>query len=444
MEQHRYEIPTKAFLSELEWCARFIEKKSTIPVLSNVLFQKRGDFLNITATDLEIGGVTSLEIGAGPDFEIAAPAGLLIKYLKKVDESTVFLVPEIIMTAPFYGPHPETCGETCDCNLKPQTLSVTLRLEHGADGAMNVPGMEAFQYPTLPSTPPTLLQLGGLKTAIPRAVIAISDEVSRFTLNGALLRVQGNQAHLIATDGHRLSMVELIAYDSADVKALIPRKALTELVRLSDGAFFSQDDKHAFFAVGARTIVSRKLTGNFPDYERVMPKDLAYATDVSVAPLRKVLDRVALFADERSHAVLFSVNGSMAVSADSCGRGAASGKVPIDCIRRLDSENGYDVLTSGLAYPYGAGFNAEYVAEFLKSADVPDVRFHFNKCAHAAEWTAPGWRYVLMPMRMDGGSDPCATGEHEKLQWAKDADERIARMPPTVEDRVMAWTRYVA
>jgi DNA polymerase-3 subunit beta len=415
-------VDTKTFMTELEWCARFIERKTTIPVLSNVLFEKRGDLLHMTATDLELGAITSVEVaGDGPDFELAAPVHLLIKYLKKVDERSVSLLPEITWTPLCEGPHLERCADGCCCNLKPEVTDVTLRLKHGEDGTMNVTGLAASQFPELPSRPLATVQLAGLETAIPRAVLAISNEQSRFTLNGALLIVKGKQARLVATDGHRLSYAHLESYDHGDVKALIPRKALSELLRLGDSAFFCADDNHSFFAVGIRVIVARKLTGNFPDYERVLPTDLAYAVDVSVAPFRKVLDRVALFADERSHAVLVTVNGALGVTAKAYDRGGADGRVPIDCVRRLDGANGYDVLPNGLAYPYGAGFNADYVADFLKAADVPEVRFLFNKCSTAAEWTAPGWRYVLMPMRdLDQSSDPCAVGDFEALQWAKD------------------------
>ena len=431
-ETNRITVDTKAFTRELEWCARFIERKASIPVLTNVLFQKRGDLLHLTGTDLEIGGITSVEVsGEGPDFELTVPVHLLVKYLKKIDERAVSLLPDIAWTPLCEGPHPEDCkDDACRCDLKQEIISVALRLKHGDDGSMNVGGLPASQYPELPSRPLATCELTGLESAIPRALISISNDESRFTLNGALLVVKGHQARLISTDGHRLSAVDLKSHDYAKhIKTLIPRKALSELQRLGDSAFFCADKEHAFFAVGVRVIVARKLTGNFPDYERVLPPGLPYAADVSVAPFRKVLDRVALFADERSHAVMLTVNGALNLSAKTHEQGA-EGKVLIDCVRRLDGENGYDPLPNGLAYPYAAGFNACYLADFLKAAGVPDVRFLFHKCAAAAEWSAPGWRYILMPMRGMGESDPCAVGDSEMLQWAKDE----AYVPAPIED----------
>lgn len=410
-------LNTKEFTAELEWIARFIERKTTIPVLSTVLFKKSGDFLELTSTDLEMGGITSMEFtGECPDFELTAPVHLLIKYLKKVEERTVRLVAEVTMSPLLEGPHPETCDTKCSCDLRQAVTNVVLRLEHGDDAGMNVTGMDAWSYPTLPTRPLATMQLGGLETAIPRTLIAISHEESRFTLNGALLNVKGTDARLISTDGHRLSMATLTTYDAGNVNVIIPKKALSELVRLGDSAFFCQDDNHVFFAVGQRYIIARKLTGSFPDYERVMPKDLTYATDVSVAPLRKVLDRVALFAGERSHAVLVTVNGSLAITAKQHEHGA-NGKVAIDGVRRFDRENGYNTLAFGLAVPYGSGFNAEYIAEFLKAAEASDVRFLFGKPTNAAEWQADGWRYVLMPMRdFDGTSEPCAVGDFDVFE----------------------------
>jgi DNA polymerase-3 subunit beta len=415
-------VDTKTFTRELEWCARFIERKATIPILTNVLFQKRGDLLHMTATDLEVGGQTSVETTEmAPDFELAAPVHLLIKYLKKVDERTVSLLPNIVRAELREGPHPESCADKCCCDLEPTILSTALRIEHGSEASVAIDAMPAESFPELPNRPLATMEIGGFETAIPRACVSITHEESRFTLSGALLLVEGKRGSLISTDGHRLSVVDLKPHDSGRVKALIPRSALMELARLGDSAFFSEEANHVFFAVGVRTIVTRKMTGNFPDYERALPTNLNYATDVSVAPFRKVLDRVSLFADDRSHAVLITVNGALGVTANSCDRGGADGKVPIDCVRRLDGENGYDVLPAGLAYPYAAGFNAGFIMDFLKSADTPDVRFLFNKCSQAAEWNAPGWRYVIMPMRdLAQSSDPCAVGDFELLQWAKD------------------------
>jgi DNA polymerase-3 subunit beta len=428
-------VETKEFTSELEWCARFVERKTTIPVLSNVLFQRRGDVLDLSATDLEIGGSTSITVeGDGPDFEIIAPVSHLIKYLKKVDEPAVTLVPTIEWSPLYEGPHPAECEGGCSCSLKREVTRATLRLEHG-DASMNLDGAGAASFPELPARSLKCSELSGIETAIPRALLAMTKEQSRFTLNGALLVANRSEARLVATDGHRLSCAAIQSHGRQDVKALIPRKALNELAHLGDSALFSANDDFAFFSVGARTITARKLSGNFPDYERVLPKDLSYATDVAVAPLRKVLDRVAIFADDRSRAILLSVNGALTVASYSTDRGAAEGKVAIDCVRRLDASNEYDVLTAGLAVPYASGFNADYLSDFLKTAGVPEVRFLFNSASKAVEWNAPGWRYVVMPMRdSDHASDPCAVGDCEPVPAVVEAlDARAAETAPAVE-----------
>lgn len=427
-------VDTKTFTRELEWCARFIERKSTIPTLTNVLFQKRGDLLHMTATDLEVGGTTSVETSDGPDFELIAPVHLLIKYLKKVDERSIALLPKIVWTEPCEGPHARECASPCSCDLRPTIVSASLRVEHGDDGVVNIEGTNAECFPVLPVRPLDCIELGGFETAVPRACVSISNEQSRFTLNGALLVVEGKTASIVSTDGHRLSLVDLKAHDAGTVKALIPRNALLEVSRIGDSAFFNSDDAHVFFTAGVRTIVARKLTGTFPDYERVMPRDLDYSAEVSTGAFRKVLERVALFADERSRCVRVTINGALCVRAQMHEHGA-DGKVPIEPVRRRTDADGYVELPAGLASPYSAGFNADYISDFLKSADVDSVRFLFNKPKTAAELTAQGWRYVLMPMRdSDGESEPCAVGDFEPVPAVVAASVSIPAQPATPDE----------
>jgi DNA polymerase III subunit beta len=272
-------VNTKAFTRELEWCARFIERKTTIPILSNVLLRKSGELLYLTGTDLEIGAQTSIEAD-GPDFELTVPVHLLLKYLKKVDDLALLLVPNIRLRPTKEGPHIATCeGQgTEGCCEAPEVVSAGLRIQHGDEFAtVEIEGMPAESYPCLPSRPLGSIEIGGLEAAIPRACIAICAEESRFTLNGALLDIQGETAQFIATDGHRLSVADAKVFDvewrlrnaAEPFRALIPKHALTELVRLGDSAFLCRDKDHIFFTVGERTITSRILTGNFPDWERV-------------------------------------------------------------------------------------------------------------------------------------------------------------------------------
>ena len=152
-----------------------------------------------------------------------------------------------------------------------------------------------------------------LASMIAKTIFAISMEESRFTLNGALLLLKSKGLTMVATDGHRLAMVEHadgLPGVAGTYRALLPRKAMGEILKLADEAgadamvHFSGDDNHLFFQFGDRLLMSRKLTGNFPDFERVLPKDHPHRDARSNAKsCEGAIERVAQFSDERSRAI---------------------------------------------------------------------------------------------------------------------------------------------
>src|SRR6204780_939594 len=157
--------------------------------------------------------------------------------------------------------------------------------------------MSRESFPELPAMPAVLAEIpiGVLAGMIAKTIFAISSEESRFTLNGALLVLKKGSIAMVATDGHRLAMVE----SSSDLpgvtgayRALLPRKAMAELQKLAGDAGadavvkFSGDENHLFFELGDRLLLSRKLTGNFPDYERVLPKEHAHTITLERDELR--------------------------------------------------------------------------------------------------------------------------------------------------------------
>jgi DNA polymerase-3 subunit beta len=430
------QVNTKQFIKELEWTARFVETKSTIPILNTVLFRKRGDALQLIATDLEVGGATSIAIDEdAPDFELCVPVKSLLKYLKRVDDSSLTLVPDVCVAA-MIGPHVEGCAGqgTPDCCTEPFFIAGRLGIEHGQGGAVTLDGLNPSGFPVLPIAPPAAVAIGGLSKSIPRALIAISTEESRFTLCGALLDVDARgAARFVSTDGHRLSLVETNIEGrppAEPLRVLIPKTALAEVLRLGDSALVSTDEHHVYFAVGDRTVTARKMAGNFPDWERVMPSDLKFSVTGPAAQLRNVVDRVAVLADERSHTVEVCVNGAMKITARQHEQ-SATGEIPVA---------GPHFVT-----PYVGGFNATYILDFLKALDAPEFRFRFFSPKNAAEFDADGWRYVLMPMRLGSdGENPVAEGEFEPVPSvveALDAHTPCAPVPVAPPVRVASLPR---
>jgi len=240
-----------------------------------------------------------------------------------------------------------------------------------------------------------------LRTLIARTIFAISNEESRYTLNGALLVLKAESLAMVATDGHRLSFVEkpgeLMEGISGEKRVLIPRKALQELQQLLantdvEKVEFADDEHTLFFRVGHRTLSTRRLSGQFPNYEAVMPRDNTKFAVVRSSELSAAIQRVAQFADERSGAIRMRLESNeLKISSQSTESG--------------ESEDTIDTPYS--SDPIVVGFNSTYIIDFLKAlGNEGEVRLEFKDSQSAgqmrpedpdAEYKS---RYVLMPMRI--------------------------------------------
>jgi DNA polymerase-3 subunit beta len=261
--------------------------------------------------------------------------------------------------------------------------------------------MSRESFPELPAMPAVLAEIpiGVLGGMIAKTIFAISSEESRFTLNGALLVLKKGSMAMVATDGHRLAMVESageLPGVSGAYRALLPRKAMAELQKLASDADpasvvrFAGDENHLFFELGGRLLLSRKLTGNFPDFERVLPKEHAHSVSVNRDEFRGAIERVAQFSDERSRGIRVAA-------------GSGELKVHSSVSETGESEDSISAAYDGPAVEIG--FNAEYLLDFLRAVATEEVTFLF-KDAHSAGELRPGgekadnYRYVIMPMRI--------------------------------------------
>ena len=358
---------------ELNLSQGVVEKKTTIPILSNVLIEASGDQIQLTATDLELGIRSSCpakvkKAGAG-----TMPARRLLDYVRLLPDSDVQVKVGDNHWAAL------TCGRS----------------------KTRIAGMSRESYPELPQMPEMLAEIpmGVLSNMIAKTVFAISNEESRFTLNGALLMLRPGGLTMVSTDGHRLAMIEStgeLPGVTAAYRALLPRKAMLELQKLAgdSGADaivqFSGDENHLFFKLGNRLLLSRKLTGNFPDFDRVLPKDQPQHVDLSKEEFRAAIERVAQFSDERSRAIRVRVgDGEIKVHSSVSETGESEDSLPVD----------YKSPAVEI------GFNAQYLVDFLKVVGTPQVGFHFKDPHSAGELRPAGenaevYRYVIMPMRI--------------------------------------------
>lgn len=352
-----------------------VEKKTTIPILSNVLVEANGDRIVMTATDLELGIRCSCPARVGRGGSGTIPARKLLEYVR--------LLPEAEIQVRF--------GDNQWANL------VCGR------SRTRIAGMSRESFPELPSMPEPLAEIpvSLLSSMIARTVFAISAEESRFTLNGALLVVRPEGLTMVATDGHRLALVEhpaeLGVEEGTLYKALLPRKAMQEIQKLAgetqaDARIrFAGDENHLFFELGERLLISRKLSGNFPDFERVLPKDHPQSVSLPRTELRSAIERVAQFADERSRAIRVQLaTGELKILANLSETGESEETLPVE----------YE------GDPLEIGFNAQYMLDFLRAVSEDNVMFKFRDPQSAGELRpassvpGDGYRYVIMPMRI--------------------------------------------
>jgi len=238
-----------------------------------------------------------------------------------------------------------------------------------------------------------------LAEVIAKTTFAISLEESRYTLNGALLVLKPGSITMVATDGHRLAMVEKdhkFEGFSTETRVLVPKKAMTELQRLAAesgeeaSVEFAQDESHLFFQFGGRLLTSRKLTGQFPNYEAVLPRDANKTVALDRGELQDALRRVSQLADQRSHAVKFMLSKEgLEISASSPEYGEAKEVI----------EKEFKGETIAI------GFNAQYLLDFLNAAADGPINFELKDEQSAGQLRPIGdeatrYRYVVMPMRI--------------------------------------------
>jgi DNA polymerase III subunit beta len=361
-------------LRELTATQGVVERKTTIPILSNYLFEAGGDKLSLTATDLDLSLRTSCSAKVKKDGSCTIPARKLHDYVK--------LLPDADITIKLLENHWVSirCGRS---NTK-------------------MVGMARSNFPSLPVFPTAgvvKIPAQVVRAMIAKTGFAIANEESRYTLNGALMVLKPESITMVATDGHRLAHIERSGEKfegvSGEMKTLIPKKAMDELKSLVDSTDvevieFAKDESTLYFRIGPRLLTSRQLTGQFPNFEAVLPKDNNKLITVNGDDLSAAVQRVAQFADERSRAVRLRLDkGELKISASSTEMGESEDS--------LETNYNGDTLT--------IGFNAQYLLDFLKAVGAGDVRLEL-KDPQSAGQLRPGegdeykYRYIVMPMRI--------------------------------------------
>ena len=364
-------------LRELTATQGVVERKTTIPILSNFLFEAADNRLTITATDLDLSLRTSCPAKVKKEGACTIPARKLYDYVKLLPDGDISI----------------KLLENHWVNIRSGRSNTKMV----GMARANFPGL-----PTFPSSSVIKVPAQTLRTMIGRTIFAISNEESRYTLNGGLMVLKAESITMVATDGHRLAHIEKTGEQfevTGENKTLIPKKAMSELYSLLsakadevDFIDFAKDESTLFFRIGERLLTSRQLTGQFPNYEAVLPRETTKSIVVHGADLNTALQRVAQFADERSRAIRLKLDkNELKISSSSTDAG--------------ESED--SIETAYAADPMTIGFNSEYLIDFLKASSAGEVRLEFKDAQSAGQMRPDEgaddgfkYRYVVMPMRI--------------------------------------------
>lgn len=326
-----FKIKQSVLKEELGFIQGVVERKTTIPVLSNILIESIGEKeIRIVGTDLDC------TIRCDAEADIIQPGSICVQARKLFD----------IVRALDSG----------DVHFKKEDNEwVTLK---AGRANYRLAGVSKDQFPEIPNFKSTPMRLPAevFGFFVRNTAFAITNEQSRFTLSGAKFIIGDGVARMVTTDGHRLAYVERAIDDKEGVMdTLIPKKALTELVKLSRGAgdvAFGEDTNHIYFETEGRLLITRKLTGQFPNYEMVMPKDNDKTAIFDLDEMNRAVRRMALIADERNRSIRLTVReGEIEVTAQSSEQGEGSEVVQADY-------KGEEMQL---------GFNHQYLLEFLQN-----------------------------------------------------------------------------
>jgi DNA polymerase III subunit beta len=363
-------VGKSTLLKELGVVQGVVERKTTVPVLSYLLMEASEGEISFRATDLDVSVTTSLEANVKESGSLCIPAKKLFEIVRTLPEADV----------------------TFKCNLQDQAQITCDRAKFRMPwlAKENFPESQTFKGDTA-GIPAELL-----RTFINRTSFAITNEESRYTLNGARFELSADEIRLVATDGHRLAYIASKGDFKVDKKLeiLIPRKTLAELQKLAsetnDNIELGADENHIYFKAGKRRLSSRLLSGQFPNYELVLPKDNQNRVTVDSGLIAGAIRRVSLMADERSHLVKVDITaGQVNITSQAADVGEAGEVIPVEY-------SGPQITV---------GFNSQYLSDIFSVIQEGEVAFEF-KDGNSQTLIRPvadgdyDFRYVIMPMRL--------------------------------------------
>jgi DNA polymerase-3 subunit beta len=359
-----------ALLASLSAVVGVVERRHTLPILSNLLLEKKAGKLTVLATDLELQVSTQLDnAAAGDDFAITIAARKLFDIVRALPDSSRIKLDtkdsQVVVSA----------GKS---RFTLQTLPAAdfPRVETGAGLG------EAIRLPQK-----------SLKRLLQLVQFAMASQDIRYYLNGMLLVLDGKQLRVVATDGHRLSYAETQLETEAEAReVIIPRKTVVELSKL-----LSDVDESVELRIGTNQVtitlpgtelVTKVVDGKFPDYQRVIPANQPRHLKANRQSVMQALQRAAILSNEKFRGV------RLVMSENTLG---------IVCNNNEQEEAADEIEVSYNGDPLDVGFNVTYLLDGLGAVNTEDITLSLGDANSSMLLTSegePGFKYVVMPMRI--------------------------------------------
>jgi len=362
-------VSRDALLKPLSAVSGIVERRQTLPVLSNVLVEHSGGVLSFTATDLEIQitAKTALEGGAAQGTTVAA----------RKFQDLLRALPE-------------------DSVLRLEATDAKLNIKAGRS-RYHLQTLPAASFPRIETSADRRQSLSFPQKVLRRLLhlveFAMAQQDVRYYLNGLLLVIEGQTLVAVATDGHRLSYASTGLDSSFErQEVIIPRKTVQELSKLLEDTdapvsleILANQVRLQFSEV---EVVSKVIDGKFPDYNRVIPVGYARHVLLNRVTLLQTLQRAAILANEKYRGVRLVL---------------APGSLRIICTNAEQEEAEEELEIDYQGAELDVGFNISYLQDVLTHLDVPEITLSFGDSGSSALITIPergDYKYVVMPMRI--------------------------------------------